>query len=63
MTRLLLALAAAGAAFTAAGPANACTLETCPGTSIVCNAVRCAVPDLYCLTHHTGEYCPPPDAL
>jgi hypothetical protein len=60
MTRLLLALAAAGAAFTATGAANACTLQTCPGTSIVCSAVRCEVPDLYCLTYHAGEYCPPP---
>ncbi|HEX8001661.1 MAG TPA: hypothetical protein VF519_03085 [Mycobacteriales bacterium] len=45
MRRLPLAAAAlaAAAAFAAPNAALACTLETCPGTSVVCTRVNCHV--------------------
>lgn len=44
MTRLLLAAAATLAFVAPAAPANACDLEHCPGTSIVCRQVNCDRP-------------------
>ena len=42
MKKLLLAATLAAAAF-AVAPANACELETCAGTSLVCTKVNCHV--------------------
>lgn len=47
MARLLLAIATTAALVATAAPAaNACDLEYCPGTSIVCRQVSCDRPIL-----------------
>lgn len=43
MKKLLLAAVAAASFAVPAGPAVACTYETCPGTSIVCTRINCNV--------------------
>lgn len=58
MTRLLLAAAtAAGLLASAAPAANACGLEYCPGTRIVCGSVDCSPSVVGCYQTEWFETC------